>query len=163
MESSKRLLMNSGAGLLALVAAAWAASGALAAQQVPVANLDAAAPPAQPAPVSDELNGGQEVPAINSPATAHSTIVVGSDRSVTGGLETRNIEGTSAHIHEGAAGTNGPVLVALSKSSGTQWSVPSGTTLTPAQYESFKAGNLYVNVHSAGHPNGEIRAQLRPH
>ena len=47
--------------------------------------------------------------------------------------------------------------------SATRWEVPPKTTLTPAQYESYRAGNLYVNVHSAGHVNGEIRAQLRAH
>ena len=35
-------------------------------------------------------------------------------------------------------------------------------TLTDAQYEAFKAGNLYVNVHSDGNKGGEIRGQLRP-
>ena len=32
---------------------------------------------------------------------------------------------------------------------------------TDAQYESFKAGNLYVNVHSAAYPGGEVRGQLQ--
>ena len=32
--------------------------------------------------------------------------------------------------------------------------------LTDAQYASFKSGDLYVNVHSAQHPTGEIRGQL---
>ena len=31
-----------------------------------------------------------------------------------------------------------------------------------AQMQAFKAGNLYVNVHSAEHKGGEIRAQLTP-
>ena len=34
--------------------------------------------------------------------------------------------------------------------------------LTDAQYEAFKAGNLYVNVHSAANKGGEIRGQLKP-
>jgi hypothetical protein len=42
------------------------------------------------------------------------------------------------------------------------WSVPAGAKLTQEQYASFKAGNLYVNVHSAEHKPGEIRAQLKP-
>ena len=37
-----------------------------------------------------------------------------------------------------------------------------GAKLTDAQYDSFKAGNLYVNVHSAANKGGEIRAQLKP-
>ena len=163
MHAHNRFPQRHRAGLKLLLTATWAASASLlAAEQVPVANMAAASPPAMPAAASYTLNGGQEVPAINSPATAHSTIKVGADRSVTGGVETSNIEGVSTHIHEGAAGANGPVLVTLSKSAANQWEVPPGTTLTPAQYESFKAGNLYVNVHSAGHPNGEIRAQLHP-
>ena len=34
--------------------------------------------------------------------------------------------------------------------------------LTEAQMASLKAGNLYVNVHSAANPGGEIRGQLKP-
>jgi hypothetical protein len=40
--------------------------------------------------------------------------------------------------------------------------VPAGSKLTDAQYASFKAGNLYVNVHSPDHKGGEIRTQLKP-
>ena len=36
-----------------------------------------------------------------------------------------------------------------------------GVKLTEAQMASFKAGNLYVNVHSAANPGGEIRGQLK--
>ena len=42
------------------------------------------------------------------------------------------------------------------------FTVPAGTKLTDPQMESLKSGNLYVNVHSAANPNGEIRAQLGP-
>jgi hypothetical protein len=37
-----------------------------------------------------------------------------------------------------------------------------GAKLSDAQLASFKAGNLYVNLHIAAHPDGEIRGQLKP-
>jgi len=40
--------------------------------------------------------------------------------------------------------------------------VPGNTILTSAQCDAYRSGNLYVNLHSAAHPNGEIRAQLKP-
>ncbi len=108
------------------------------------------------------LAGAHEVPAVSTAATAQSTIAVSSDMSVSGTITTTGIEGTMAHIHLGAPGTNGPVIVKLVQSQPGVWSVPDGTKLTADQYTSYKAGNLYVNVHSAAHPNGEIRAQLKP-
>jgi hypothetical protein len=84
------------------------------------------------------------------------------DRSVTGEVRTTGVSGVAAHIHQGAMGQNGPVIIPLTRTSDNVWSVPAGTKLTDAQYEAFKAGNLYVNVHSAANKDGEIRAQLKP-
>jgi len=108
------------------------------------------------------LKGSDEVPAVTTSAAGSGTITVGSDKSVSGSVTTTGVAGTMAHIHEGAAGANGPVIIPLTKEGSDKWVVPSGSKLTDAQYESFKAGKLYVNVHSAAHPGGEGRAQLKP-
>jgi CHRD domain len=108
------------------------------------------------------LSGSQEVPPVTTSASGTSSIAVGMDRSVTGEVRTTGVSGVAAHIHQGAMGQNGPVIIPLTRTSDNVWSVPAGTKLTDAQYEAFKAGNLYVNVHSAAHKDGEIRAQLKP-
>ncbi len=109
---------------------------------------------------STKLSGAQEVPPVSTGASGTSTIRVASDRSVSGAVNFSGMTATAAHIHEGAAGANGPVIVPLTKTSDTSFAVPANAKLTDAQYESYKAGKLYVNVHSAAHPGGEIRAQL---
>jgi len=56
-----------------------------------------------------------------------------------------------------------PFIVPLAKGAdGNTWSVASGAKLSDAQYQAYKAGNLYVNVHTAAHKGGEIRAQIKP-
>ena len=108
------------------------------------------------------LAGNQEVPPVTTPAYGSGAFTVGADKSVSGSLTTSSIQATAAHIHEGGVNTNGPVIIPLTKTSENVWSVPAGATLTDAQYESFKAGLTYVNVHSAAHKGGEIRGQLMP-
>jgi hypothetical protein len=108
------------------------------------------------------LSGSQEVPPVTTSATGTGTLTIKDDKTVSGTITTTGIKGTAAHIHAGAPGKNGGVAVPL-KSEGTSgWSVPANTKLTDAQYKQFKAGELYVNVHSDAHKNGEIRAQLKP-
>jgi hypothetical protein len=106
------------------------------------------------------LTGAQEVPAVETTATATSTIEIRPDLSVTGAVETTGIVGTMAHIHMAPAGMNGPVIVTLEKSGDNRWVVPAGTHLTVEQNAALKAGGLYVNVHSAAHKSGELRLQL---
>ena len=112
--------------------------------------------------VALSLTGDQEVPAVTSAAKGTGKIVIAEDKTVTGSIKTTGITGTAAHIHEAPAGKNGPPIITLEKKSDSEWVVPAGSKLSDAQYESYKAGNLYVNVHSAEHKPGEIRTQLKP-
>jgi hypothetical protein len=68
---------------------------------------------------------------------------------------------TAAHIHMAAGGANGPVIVPFTKQGDDTFVAPPGARLTDEQYEALKAGKLYVNVHSAKSPSGEVRAQLK--
>ena len=107
------------------------------------------------------LSGDNVVPPVKTKATGNGTITVGADKSVGGKITTTGVDGTAAHIHDGAPGKNGPVIIPLTKS-GNDWTVPAGAKLTDEQYKDFQAGNLYVNVHSAENKNGEIRGNLSP-
>jgi CHRD domain len=107
------------------------------------------------------LTGGNEVPAVATAASGTGTVTINPDRSVSAKITVTGMAPTASHIHEGAAGTNGPVIVPFTKSGDDTFVAPEGAKLTEAQYASYKAGNLYVNVHSAKNPGGEIRAQLK--
>ena len=109
-----------------------------------------------------KLTGAQEVPPNASAASAVSAIKVAPDKSVSGMVTYTGLTATAAHIHEAAAGSNGPVIIPLVKQSGDAFSVPPNTVLTDVQYNDYLAGHLYVNVHSATYPGGEIRFQLHP-
>lgn len=114
------------------------------------------------ADIKVKLVGAEETPPTTSAATGAGTISITADKSVSGKVKTQGMDGTVAHIHLGAVGQAGPPIITLDKGDGGVWSVPAGSKLTDEQYASFKAGNLYVNVHSAAHPAGEIRGQLKP-
>jgi hypothetical protein len=108
------------------------------------------------------LTGAQEVPPVKTAAAGSGTITVKLNMSISGNVITTGVKGTMAHIHEAAPGKNGGVAIPLEKKSDKEWVVPAGAKLTVAQYKSYKAGNLYVNVHSEANKNGEIRGQLKP-
>lgn len=109
------------------------------------------------------LTGDQEVPAVTTNAKGEGHIKVADDKSVSGKVTTTGLEGTMGHIHEGKApGENGPPIITLEKGKDGSWTVPKGSKLTDEQYEAYKAGKLYVNIHSAEHKGGEIRAPLKP-
>jgi hypothetical protein len=109
------------------------------------------------------LNGSQENPPVTTAASGAATLVLDPrTRMLTGSVTTSGVAGTAAHIHTGAAGSNGGVAIALAETAGGSgvWNVPANTTLSDAQVASLRSGGLYANVHSAAHAGGEIRGQL---
>lgn len=106
------------------------------------------------------LSGAQETPPVETSASGSGTVTINSDRSVSVDISVTGMGATAAHIHEGAMGMAGKVIVPLTKEGDNHFVAPAGAKLTEQQYEEYKAGKLYVNVHSARHPGGEVRAQL---
>jgi hypothetical protein len=109
---------------------------------------------------SVSLTGANEVPAVSTSAAATGTVTVGRDRHVKVNIVVTGMDATAAHIHMGAAGANGPVIVPLTKS-GNTFTAPPDAMFTKEQHEAWEEGRTYINVHSAAHPGGEIRAQLK--
>jgi hypothetical protein len=65
---------------------------------------------------------------------------------------------TAAHIHMAAMGASGPVVVPLC---GPCKSGQRGTATLPSSVvKAVAKHDLYVNVHTAKNPNGEIRGQV---
>jgi hypothetical protein len=117
---------------------------------------------AHAADVKVKLSGAEETPPVTTSASGSATFTIGADKSVKGKVTTTGMEGIAAHIHVGAPGEAGPPVITLVKGDKGEWTVPPGALLTDEQLASYKAGNLYVNVHSAEHKPGEIRGQLKP-
>lgn len=108
------------------------------------------------------LSGKNEVPPVDSKASGSGTVTVNPDKTVTAKITVTGMTATAAHIHMAAAGANGPVIVPFNKTADNTFEAPAGAKMTDEQYAAFKAGNTYVNVHSAANPGGEVRAQLKP-
>ncbi|MGZ5083511.1 MAG: CHRD domain-containing protein [Usitatibacter sp.] len=107
------------------------------------------------------LAGANEVPAVSTSASGSGYVNVNPDHTVAAKIVVVGMTPTAAHIHMAAAGANGPVIVPFTKQGDDTFVAPPGAKLTDEQYEALKAGRLYVNVHSAKSPGGEIRAQLK--
>jgi hypothetical protein len=114
------------------------------------------------ADVMVSLGGDQEVPPVTTAAKGSGTVTIGDDGSVKGTITTSGVAGTAAHIHLAAAGKNGGVIVPMVKAGDNGWTFAPGAKLTDEQMKAFKAGELYINVHSEANKGGEIRGQLKP-
>ena len=107
------------------------------------------------------LSGAQEVPPVTTTATGSGTVTVSADCTVSGRITVSGMTATAAHIHEGAVGANGGVIVPFVKEGDNTFVAPPGAKMNEAQCAAYKAGRTYVNVHSNENKAGEVRAQLK--
>ena len=141
----------------------------------------------QPLVFGATLSAQNEVPPVGnaeSTATGNATVTLTPTRDAAGAITggtfefTFNVSGltnasniTMAHIHQAAAGTNGPVVVDSQLSAATSIQTPVGTAsfnragltassaATPAAIVANPAG-FYFNVHTSLNPGGVVRGQL---
>jgi hypothetical protein len=111
--------------------------------------------------MSATLDAAQEVPPNDSAGKGTATVSFDSDsKKLDWTIEYSGLTGeaTAAHFHGPAAkGENAGVAVPIEDAK----SGASGTaTLTDAQAADLVAGRLYINIHTAAHPDGEIRGQV---
>jgi CHRD domain len=109
-----------------------------------------------------QLDGAQEPTPAATQAKGEGLLVLDAKTGVLAGeIELTGFTATAAHLHAGAAGVNGDKLIVLQDHGGHgHFEVPANTKLTAAQIDSLRAGGLYLNVHSAANPNGEVRGQI---
>ena len=129
------------------------------------------------------LTGDQQVnPKVNSTAFGFAKVRLSEDNSTLSfEVVVCNIANvTASHIHVGAAGTNGPVVLPFYSSPPLFNSTDGCDTLAQGTRTSADliarpaigintwndfinaliVGNAYINVHTTAHPAGEIRGQL---
>lgn len=124
------------------------------------------------------LTGAKEVPPVATAAFGEAMVKLADNGlSLKFRVEVCDIVNVSqAHIHVGAPGTNGPVVLFLygfgplftadgcaKLSSGTLTPsnlIPAGGITWDGFLNALFAGNTYVNVHTTAHPGGEIRGWL---
>lgn len=114
---------------------------------------------------SAKLEGAQQTPPITTNAMGVGSFMLNNMRDeLCINVAVNGLSGpiSSAHIHEGAMGVNGGVLVDLSSGiNGNQIMLTiSGAGLTSDLISKMINGLTYINVHTAANPNGEIRGQI---
>lgn len=125
------------------------------------------------------LKGRNSVPANASKAAGQATVTISKDMTkIHYKITTANIENVfAAHFHMAPAGQNGGVVAPLYGNS-DQPSGPANGVLAEGYITAetlggenpeeklynliaaIQSGNIYINVHSAAIPSGEIRGQL---
>lgn len=126
-----------------------------------------------PAKFGFNLTGSEEVPPVQTNATAMAEIsayTVAGD-SITYSVKAMNIKDvTAGHIHLGKQGENGPIVFTMFKYDPPRNEVSETGKITADKLEgpmkgkqvsdlalAGSNGSLYMNIHTVENPNGEIR------
>ncbi|WP_441237279.1 CHRD domain-containing protein [Bradyrhizobium sp. 930_D9_N1_4] len=120
------------------------------------------AAPASAEKLKATLDGKSEVPATTSSATGTADLDYdAASKKLSWKLSYSGLSGpaTAAHFHGPAeAGKNAGVAVPIPGAANSP--VEGSATLTDAQAADLLGGKLYVNIHTAANPGGEIRGQV---
>jgi hypothetical protein len=110
------------------------------------------------------LSGANEVPAVTTTATGTALLRLMTDKTLYTKVTVTGLEAgdalTASHIHEGATGANGAVIVPI-YSSAAEFGTPKMITLADDVYNKVKNSAVYFNAHSTAHGSGLIRGQIR--
>ncbi len=114
-----------------------------------------------------QLSGQNQVPPVDTQGSGTAEFHYNpSTRHLSWSISYKDLSSavTGAHIHSGAAGANGKVLVSLTKKGSMENPSPikGSATLTEDQAKELMSGNTYVNVHTEKNKAGEIRGQITP-
>jgi hypothetical protein len=107
------------------------------------------------------LTGAEVVPPVATEATGSLTLVLNAARTELRFQLRHNVAGASlAHLHLGAPGVNGTLIISFTPlSPDTMGTV----AITADQATALEAGGVYADIHTAAAPIGAIRGQvLRP-
>src|SRR4051795_5282753 len=120
------------------------------------------AAPASAEKLKATLDGKSEVPATTSSGTGTADLDYdAASKKLSWKLSYSGLSGpaTAAHFHGPAeTGKNAGVAVPIPGAANSP--VEGSATLTDAQASDLLAGKLYVNIHTAANPGGEIRGQV---
>ena len=112
--------------------------------------------------LTSTLSAASEVPPINSKASGEADVRIDvKDYKLSWTIKYSDLSGvvTGAHFHGPAlAGANADVVVPINGDLSSP--IKGEATLTAEQTAELLEGKWYLNLHTATHPDGEIRGQI---